>query len=139
MTPPSGPAPLKIAVIGQGIAGMGAAWLLNQGHQVTCYEAEPRFGGHSHTVEAPGGDGPIPVDMGFIVYNEPNYPNLAALFRHLGVETAFTERYDFPTICVGVFLGAAISVALGVIADAQFERIDVHRVGQLVERRLDRE
>ena len=91
MTPPSGPAPLKIAVIGQGIAGMGAAWLLNQGHQVTCYEAEPRFGGHSHTVEAPGGDGPIPVDMGFIVYNEPNYPNLAALFRHLGVETAFTD------------------------------------------------
>jgi uncharacterized protein len=88
---PSGAAPLKIAVIGQGIAGMSAAWLLNQRHQVTCYEAQPRFGGHSHTVEAPSPGGPIPVDMGFIVYNEPNYPNLAALFRHLRVETAFTD------------------------------------------------
>jgi predicted NAD/FAD-binding protein len=82
---------MKIAVIGQGIAGMSAAWLLSQRHHVTAYEAEPRFGGHSHTVEAPGGNGPIPVDMGFIVYNEANYPNLAALFRHLDVSTAFTD------------------------------------------------
>ncbi len=91
MTLPSGPAPLKIAVIGQGIAGMSAAWLLSQRHAVTCYEAEARFGGHSHTVEAPSADGPIPVDMGFIVYNEPSYPNLTALFQQLGVETAFTD------------------------------------------------
>jgi predicted NAD/FAD-binding protein len=88
---PTGPAPLKIAVIGQGIAGMSAAWLLRERHQVTCYEAEARFGGHSHTVEAPSADGPIPVDMGFIVYNEPSYPNLTALFRHLDVPTAFTD------------------------------------------------
>ena len=70
---------------------MSAAWLLSQGHRVTVYEAEPRFGGHSHTVDAPSPDGPIPVDMGFIVYNEANYPNLAALFRHLDVPTAFTD------------------------------------------------
>jgi predicted NAD/FAD-binding protein len=83
--------PLKVAVIGQGIAGMSAAWLLGQRHQVTVYEAEPRFGGHSHTVEARSPAGPVPVDIGFIVYNEANYPNLAALFRHFDVPTAFTD------------------------------------------------
>jgi uncharacterized protein len=87
----SGPAPLKIAVIGQGISGMSAAWLLSQQHRVTVYEAAPRFGGHSHTVAAPTRGGPVPVDMGFTVYNEANYPNLTALFRHFDVPTAFTD------------------------------------------------
>ena len=81
----------KIAVIGQGIAGMSAAWLLSQRHRVTVYEAEPRFGGHGHTVDAPSPAGPIPVDMGFIVYNAPNYPNLTAMLEHLNVRTAFTD------------------------------------------------
>jgi predicted NAD/FAD-binding protein len=85
------PASKKIAVIGQGIAGMSAAWLLSGGHDVTVYDAEDRFGGHSHTVRAPTPEGPMPVDMGFIVYNEAAYPNLTALFRHLGVATAFTD------------------------------------------------
>lgn len=66
---------------------MSAAWLLGQAHEVTLYEAEPRLGGHSQTVDAPSADGPIPVDMGFIVYNEANYPNLVAMFDHLGVRT----------------------------------------------------
>jgi predicted NAD/FAD-binding protein len=79
--------PLEIAVIGSGISGMSAAWLLSQSHQVTVYEAEDRLGGHSHTVDA----GPTPVDMGFIVYNEVNYPNLTALFGHLGVPTRRSE------------------------------------------------
>ena len=79
--------PLDIAVIGQGIAGMSAAWLLSHGHRVTVYEAEDRLGGHSHTVDA----GPTPVDMGFIVYNEVNYPNLVQLFRYLGVPTRRSE------------------------------------------------
>ena len=78
----------RIAVIGGGIAGLGAAWLLQQRHEVTLYEREPRLGGHSHTVEAPCGDGrTVPVDTGFIVYNERNYPNLRALFAHLKVPT----------------------------------------------------
>lgn len=74
-----------IAVIGTGIGGMSAAWLLNEGHDITVYEKNVRIGGHSNTVVAPGENGTVPVDTGFIVYNERNYPNLTALFRHLNV------------------------------------------------------
>lgn len=88
---PAGARPLNIAVVGQGIAGMSAAWLLSQGHRVTVYESEDRLGGHSHTVEAPGASGALPVDMGFIVYNECGYPNLTALFRHLDVPTKASD------------------------------------------------
>ena len=81
--------PLRIAVVGGGIAGLSAAWLLSQRHEVTVFEAEGRPGGHSHTVDVPGpqNSAPVPVDTGFIVYNEPAYPNLTALFAHLGVPT----------------------------------------------------
>ncbi|MET3898488.1 putative NAD/FAD-binding protein [Devosia sp. UYZn731] len=75
----------NIAVIGSGIAGLSAAWLLSKRHRVTLYEADDRLGGHANTVMVPGGDGSISVDTGFIVYNEQNYPNLVALFEHLGV------------------------------------------------------
>lgn len=78
---------LKIAVIGTGISGMAAAWLLNLGHEITVYERATRLGGHSNTVDAGG----IPVDTGFIVYNPVNYPNLTALFDHLGVPTKPSE------------------------------------------------
>ncbi|MGZ3273824.1 MAG: NAD(P)/FAD-dependent oxidoreductase [Caulobacteraceae bacterium] len=82
--------PQRIAVCGSGISGLSAAWLLSRRHQVTLYEAEPRLGGHTCTVRTPAAQGALPVDMGFIVYNEAAYPNLAALFRRLGVETRET-------------------------------------------------
>jgi predicted NAD/FAD-binding protein len=84
---------LNIAVIGSGISGMSAAWLLSQGHDVTVYEQDSRLGGHSNTVEATssGGRGGTPVDTGFIVYNDRNYPNLVALFEHLKVPTKASE------------------------------------------------
>jgi predicted NAD/FAD-binding protein len=66
---------------------MAAAWLLAPRHDVTVYERAGRLGGHSNTVEAATSAGVIPVDTGFIVYNEATYPNLTALFAHLGVET----------------------------------------------------
>lgn len=69
------------AIVGSGISGMSAAWLLSHRHRVTLFEADSRVGGHSNTVEAGG----TPVDTGFIVYNERTYPNLTALFRHLDV------------------------------------------------------
>lgn len=79
--------PLKVAVVGSGIAGLSCAWLLDPVHEVTLYEADTRLGGHSHTVDAPTAGGSIPVDTGFIVYNEDNYPNLTALFAHIGAPT----------------------------------------------------
>ncbi|MBB4265834.1 NAD(P)/FAD-dependent oxidoreductase [Roseospira visakhapatnamensis] len=84
--------PRRIAVIGTGIAGMAAAWLLSQRHHVTVFERGDYVGGHSNTVEAPGRDGrPVPVDTGFIVYNTANYPNLTALFDHLQVPTQLSD------------------------------------------------
>ena len=85
------PSPLSIAVIGTGIAGMSAAWLLSKTHKVSVYEQESRLGGHTNTVDVEGPTGPVPVDTGFIVYNERNYPNLVALFDHLGVPTKPSE------------------------------------------------
>ena len=82
--------PLDIAVIGSGISGLSSAWLLSQRHNVTLIEREPRLGGHSNTVDAPGPSGPVPVDTGFIVYNPETYPNLVALLDHLGAPTAPT-------------------------------------------------
>ncbi|MCX7356956.1 MAG: FAD-dependent oxidoreductase [Alphaproteobacteria bacterium] len=81
----------NIAVIGSGIAGMSAAWLLSQKHDVTVYEKNDRLGGHSNTVTVNTSLGPTPVDTGFIVYNDATYPNLIALFEHLGVETKISD------------------------------------------------
>ena len=78
---------MRIAIVGSGIAGLSCAWLLNEAHDITVYEASHRIGGHSHTMAIPTGDGDLPVDTGFIVYNERNYPNLTALFDHLAVPT----------------------------------------------------
>src|SRR5690606_35372982 len=66
--------------------------LLSQRHRVTVYEADARPGGHSNTVQVAGAGGrPVAVDTGFIVYNESAYPNLTALFAHLGVATQPAE------------------------------------------------
>ena len=84
--PERGPIPdrsLDIAVVGSGISGLSAAWLLSKGNRVVLYEGDGRLGGHSHTVDAAG----VAVDTGFIVFNENTYPNLTALFDHLGVAT----------------------------------------------------
>ena len=81
----------KIAVIGAGVSGLSCAWALSRDHQVALYEADARLGGHANTrvIEIQGRE--IAVDTGFIVYNEPTYPNLTAMFDHLGVETAATD------------------------------------------------
>ena len=81
----------RIAVIGTGIAGLGAAWALSRHADIVVYEREARLGGHSNTLEIDAGGRRIPVDTGFIVYNEVNYPNLKALFAHLGVATEASD------------------------------------------------
>jgi predicted NAD/FAD-binding protein len=78
---------LKIAIVGTGISGLSAAWLLSQRHDVTVYEQAERVGGHSNTVLAAIGGRDVPVDTGFIVFNQLTYPNLTALFAHLQVPT----------------------------------------------------
>ena len=88
---PDAEAPLKIAVVGSGVAGLSCAWLLDRRHDVTVYEADTRPGGHANTVDVEARGGAVAVDTGFIVYNEANYPNLVALLDHLGVETASAE------------------------------------------------
>ena len=82
---------MRIAVIGSGISGLGAAYLAHFDHQVTLYEIADRIGGHSNTVDAVFNGRTIPVDTGFIVYNTHNYPNLVGLFDHLGIDTLETD------------------------------------------------
>jgi len=76
----------KIAVIGAGIAGMSAAYLLSRKHEVWLYEREPRLGGHTHTHNIETSVGLRAIDSGFIVHNDRTYPNLVRLFAELGVE-----------------------------------------------------
>jgi uncharacterized protein len=82
---------LKVAVVGTGISGLSAAWLLSPRHDVTVYEQAERIGGHSNTVMASVGGRKIPVDTGFIVFNRSAYPNLTALFERLAVPTQTSD------------------------------------------------
>jgi predicted NAD/FAD-binding protein len=94
---------VKIAVIGSGIAGLGAAWALNRRHDVTLFEADARLGGHANTIDVEDGHRTIPVDTGFIVYNERNYPNLVRLFDTLGVATEPSDMSFSASIGGGSF------------------------------------
>lgn len=77
----------SVAIIGSGIAGLGTAWLLRKHYRVQVFESGDHFGGHTNTFVVEEADRSVPVDTGFIVYNEPNYPNLTALFDALKVNT----------------------------------------------------
>jgi predicted NAD/FAD-binding protein len=76
---------MKIAVIGSGISGMVAAWLLNQEHDITVFEAQDYIGGHTNTIDVEQDGTTYAVDTGFIVYNDWTYPNFIALLAKLGV------------------------------------------------------
>ena len=82
---------MKIAIIGSGISGLSSALLLSQNHDITLIESDNRFGGHANTVNVIEQENTIPVDTGFIVYNELNYPNLVGFFKWLEVETISSD------------------------------------------------
>jgi hypothetical protein len=104
---PQSERPLKIAVVGTGVAGLSAAWLLSRRHDVTVFEADARIGGHCHTVAA----GDVDVDTGFIVYNEMTYPNLTALFDHLDVPTKASDMSFAVSMDDGLLEYAGTSLA----------------------------
>ncbi|MDQ6846189.1 MAG: FAD-dependent oxidoreductase [Candidatus Dormibacteraeota bacterium] len=76
---------MKVAVVGAGVSGLVAAYLLHREHDITVFEAGAYAGGHVNTVPVEVESGRYDVDTGFIVFNEPNYPNFRRLLRHLGI------------------------------------------------------
>ena len=82
---------MRIAVIGSGISGLGCAHTLRQDAHISLYEAEPRLGGHTNTVDVTLDGMTYPVDTGFLVLNERTYPNLIRLLAELDVPTALIE------------------------------------------------
>jgi predicted NAD/FAD-binding protein len=87
---------VKIAIIGSGISGLGAAYLLSRAHDVTVFERDSRAGGHTHTVRHGG----LALDTGFLVHNTRNYPLLSRLFEELEVKTQSSEM-SFSVSCEG--------------------------------------
>ncbi|WP_211332281.1 NAD(P)/FAD-dependent oxidoreductase [Eilatimonas milleporae] len=81
----------RIAIVGSGIAGLSAAWLLSRHHEVHLFEADTRLGGHSNTVTVMTAAGPLAIDTGFIVFNDRTYPNLVPLFDTLGVTSVKSD------------------------------------------------
>jgi len=139
--------PLAIAVIGAGITGLSAAWLLSQArHQVTLYEKDARLGGHANSVELPGQS--LRVDTGFIVYNEANYPNFTALMAELGVATQEADmsfaaslqggRIEYASNDLAAFLGGGRnlfsvrfwSMALDIVRFYKSAKADIARGGE---------
>ncbi len=95
---------MRIAIVGAGISGLGAAhYLEKSGHAVTLFEAADYFGGHTHTVDVTLDGITAPVDTGFLVCNDHTYPNLLKLFAELNVDLApsdmsFAVRADTDNI-----------------------------------------
>ncbi len=99
-----------IIVIGSGISGLAAAWLLSQRYRVTLIEKNGYFGGHTNTIEVVEENKLLAIDTGFIVYNQPNYPHLSQLFNHLGVHTQPTSMSFAASINDGELEYAGTSV-----------------------------
>jgi len=87
---------MRIAVVGSGISGLGAAHVLSRAHHVEVFEREPRAGGHANTVVHDG----LALDTGFLVHNVRNYPLLTRLFRELGI-AAHESDMSFSVSCGG--------------------------------------
>jgi predicted NAD/FAD-binding protein len=87
---------MRIAIVGSGISGLGAAYALSRIHDVEVFERDRRAGGHANTVVHHG----VALDTGFLVHNARNYPLLTRLFRELGVATHESDM-SFSVSCAG--------------------------------------
>lgn len=122
----------RIAIIGTGISGLGAAWRLHADNDITVYESADRLGGHSNTVKVDTPLGETSVDTGFIVYNNETYPNLSRLFASLGVATEPSDM-SFSYSVDGTFeYGASVRGVLAQpsnLASRRFRRmlLDINR------------
>jgi predicted NAD/FAD-binding protein len=128
----------RVAVVGAGVSGLTAAYLLRRSHRVTLFEQEDRLGGHAHTHDVETGttgttgttgEDPVPVDSGFIVLNDRTYPLVGRLFAELGVHLRATEM-SMGISCGGCGLGfvggrgaSGIFAQRRRVADASFWRL----------------
>jgi len=105
----------RIAIIGTGISGLASARFLSRDHDVTMFEKDDRIGGHSNTVMVDEGDSQIPIDTGFMVYNEVTYPFLTRLFRELEVVTKPTSMsFSVQHVSEGLeFNGGSLNLLFG--------------------------
>ncbi|MEE4273725.1 MAG: FAD-dependent oxidoreductase [Thermoanaerobaculales bacterium] len=134
---------MKIAVVGSGISGLGAAWLLSRRHEVHLFEKRSRLGGHTHTVVHDRDGRTVPLDTGFIVYNETTYPLLMRLFDEISLETQASDM-SFSVSCADPDLEYASHSIRGLFAQpsnvvsAAFLRmlVDVVRFGRRGRRAL---
>ncbi|MGV9803497.1 NAD(P)/FAD-dependent oxidoreductase [Mycobacterium sp. NPDC003449] len=105
----------RVAVIGSGVAGLTAAWILTRDAEVTLFEAQPRCGGHAHTHQLQARRGEVDtvgVDSGFIVHNDRTYPTLIRLFSELGIATQESDM-SMSVRCDGCGLEYAGAKGLG--------------------------
>jgi predicted NAD/FAD-binding protein len=107
---------MRVAVIGSGISGLGTAWLLSRKHEVHLFEKYGRLGGHTHTVVHDVAGRTLPLDTGFIVYNERTYPLLTRLFAELSVETQASDM-SFSVSCADPDMEYASHGLRGLFAD----------------------
>lgn len=105
----------RVAVIGGGISGLAAAYLLSRRHEVTLYERDARLGGHTHTVDVETRSGRVRLDTGFLVHNDHTYPNLVRLFRELDVSTRPSDM-SFSVSCRDIGLEYSSRGARGFFA-----------------------